>query len=400
MAIPSSPAHDPVVPAAVRVRFQPASALDAIAGIWTGLEHRLGSTGLACSWPWTETWLRHYGDAVGHRFAVGETDGEVVGIALVTASLRVPSDWLRFRGVVHIGTAGEPRGQGVAVEYNRLLCDPAWRPAFAAALVRAIDEECRPAAICLDAFVPDDAALLAVAQPGFVVRELACPAFDLAQARAAGQDVLAMLGSGVRGRIRRSTRGLDEIHEEWAATPAAALDIYDELIVLHQARWQREGRPGAFASARFDGFHRDLIARSFDGDPRVMLYRLRNAGGTVGCLYGFIEGGMLLFYQSGFADHADNRVKPGLSTHACCMQACLKRGLDTYNFLAGEARYKRELATTELSLASAVTYRYRHTASVLDMARRLGLVDRARAVKRWRERRAVGKAQSSASPEP
>jgi len=405
VAISPPTSSDFDAPAAVRVRFRPASEIDTIATLWTGLERRLGSTGLTCSWVWTETWLRHYGDAVGYRFAVGGVGDEVVGIALVTASPPIPIERIRFRGIVHLGTAGEPRGQGVDVEYNRLLCDPAWRPAFAAALVWAIRDELRPAAVRLDGFVPEDAALLTAAQPGFAVSGLACPAFDLAAARTEGQDVLAMLGSGVRSRIRRSDRGLGQIRQEWATTPEAALDIYDDLIALHQARWEREGRPGAFASPRFTGFHRDFIARSLGDRPSVLLYRLRNEGGTIGCLYSFIENGMVLFYQSGFVETDDNRIKPGLSTHAWCMQACLERGLGTYNFLAGEARYKRELATTELTLHAAVAYRHRRTATVLAAMRRLGLVARARAVKRWRERRAVRRnqaasAQSNMAPKP
>jgi len=373
--------------------------------MWTGLEQRLGSSELMCSWIWTETWLHHYGDTVSHRFAVGEVAGETVGIALVTASMLIPIERLRFRGVVHLGTASEPRGQSVDVEYNRLLCTPAWRASFAAALVRAIHDEVKPAMIRLDGFVPEDVALLVAGRPEFEVSDLACPAFDLAAARAQGVDVLALLGSGVRSRIRRSNRGFGQIRTEWATTPAEALDIYDDLIALHQVRWEREGRPGAFASRRFTRFHRELIGRSMGERPSVMLYRLRNEHGTIGCLYGFIENGMVLFYQSGFVDVEDNRLKPGLSTHACCLQECLERCLDTYNFLAGEARYKRELATTELTLQSAVTYRHSQIPAVLDLVRRLGLIERARSVKRWRERKMVerspvGAGESEAVPEP
>jgi CelD/BcsL family acetyltransferase involved in cellulose biosynthesis len=325
---------------------------------------------------------------------VGELDGVPVGIALVTASLPIPVEGIRFRGIVHIGTAGEPRGQSVDVEYNRLLCEPAWRIGFAAALVEAIRDDLKPAAIRLDGFVPEDAALLTAAEPRFAVEPLACPAFDLGTARDTGGDVLTLLGSGVRSRIRRSDRGFGTLLGEWATTRDEALGIFDELIGLHQARWEREGRKGAFASARFTGFHRDFIARSMGDRPRVLLYRLRNEAGTIGCLYSFIEDGMVLFYQSGFIDVEDNRLKPGLSTHAMCMQECLARGLETYNFLAGEARYKRELATTELALQSAIGYRHRQTAALVDFTRRVGLVERARAVKRWRERRGVRRGQS------
>ena len=39
------------------------------------------------------------------------------------------------------------------------------------------------------------------------------------------------------------------------------------------------------------------------------------------------------------------------------MQACLERGLDEYDFLAGESRYKRELSNTERTLIWAVAGR-------------------------------------------
>ncbi len=363
--------------------------------MWSSLERRLDSPGLTCSWAWTETWLRHYGDRVRHCFAVGEVDGAPVGIVLVTASWPVPVDRLAFRGVIHLGTAGEPRGQSVGVEYNRLLCDPAWRPAFASELMRTIRDELKPAAIRLDGFVPEDVALLTAGQPGFAVRDLACPTFDLESARDGETEILALLGGGVRGRIRRSDRGFGDLTGEWATTTDQALDIYDELIALHQARWEREGRPGAFASGRFAGFHREFIGRSLGDRPRVLLYRLRNERGTIGCLYGFIENGMVLFYQSGFIDVEDNRLKPGLTTHAACLRECLGRGLTSYNFLAGEARYKRELATTELTLQSAVAWRYPQTETLLTLIDRLGVVDRARSVKRWRERRAVHRSSES-----
>ena len=64
--------------------------------------------------------------------------------------------------------------------------------------------------------------------------------------------------------------------------------------------------------------------------------------------------GTVAFYQSGFRYEADNRLKPGLVTHALVIQACLDRGLDVYDFLASEvagSRYKQSLATDNAKLA-------------------------------------------------
>lgn len=68
---------------------------------------------------------------------------------------------------------------------------------------------------------------------------------------------------------------------------------------------------------------------------------------------GFVERGRLLFYQGGIASFADNRLKPGLAVHALCMEECVRRGIDEYDFLAGDARYKRELSTGEETIVWA-----------------------------------------------
>jgi CelD/BcsL family acetyltransferase involved in cellulose biosynthesis len=91
-----------------------------------------------------------------------------------------------------------------------------------------------------------------------------------------------------------------------------------------------------------------------------MLYRVRGAAGTVGCLYGYVEQRRLMIYQSGFAAFpGDNRIKPGLVTHAMCMQSALEAGFDEYDLLAGDQRYKRELAATERQLVWARVVRRR-----------------------------------------
>lgn len=103
---------------------------------WRELEARVDEPGIAASWDWVGTWLKHYGHEVPHWFAVGTRDGEACGLALVCMSwdgprpLRVP--------VLHLGTAGERRGEGVYVVSNRVLSKPDDEPAVAIALVRAL----------------------------------------------------------------------------------------------------------------------------------------------------------------------------------------------------------------------------------------------------------------------
>jgi CelD/BcsL family acetyltransferase involved in cellulose biosynthesis len=354
VALGSRPAE--AAPLAVRVLA--ASERRAAQGIWEQLEARVApSAGLACGWRWTSTWLDHFGDVVPHRFLVAERQGTPVGAVLLTEGVG------RRRGpfpvrTLHLGTAGEPHGEGVYVEYNRLLVDARDRAPFARAVIAAVHRQPRWDELRLDGFAPEDAEALRVAEPRLRPTRLPCPVMDLDAVRADGGTVLDHLRGSVRWRIRRSMRALGPVDVEWASDPGTALEIFAELVALHQARWAAAGSPGAFASARVVAFHRDLIPAMLERDE-VVLFRARAAGRTIGCLYGHVEDGRLLSYQSGFARFEDNRIKPGLAVHALCMEACLERGLSEYDLLAEADRYKQELASAERELVWAYAPRLR-----------------------------------------
>jgi len=268
----------------------------------------------------------------------------------------------------HLGTAGEPEDQLLFVEYNRLLVAADDRQEFARGLVSLL-RRWRWDELHLDGFVPEDAAALVDHEGMFQVRREPCPTMDFRLAREVG-GVVEALSAGPRARARRSLRRAAPIADEWAETPGVALDILDELIALHQRRWNAAGAPGAFSSRRVVAFHRDLAVRLLERDAAV-LYRVRNSAGTLGCVYGFVERGRMLFYQGGMARSADNRVTPGIAVHLCCMQAALERGLEEYDFLAGDQRYKRELSNAERELVWASLVRRRPKPVLIATARRL-----------------------------
>jgi CelD/BcsL family acetyltransferase involved in cellulose biosynthesis len=342
----------------------------AVGAAWRALEQRIGSTGLACSWDWTETWLDAYGDVAPHAFAVGEPadGGPPCGLALlVRGSGR--SGAVRIRRL-HVGTAGEPRPGGVNVEYNRLLAVEEARAGYARALVETVLGDPSWDELMLDGFAADEAEALLDALPAFEPQVRPSPYRDLR----GGGDVLEALPAGTARRIRRSLRGFGAVETEWAEDAGPAGQILDELAQLHQLRWRGAGERGAFADERFRAFHHALVARLLP-DRRAVLFRVRGAAGTIGCVYGFVERGRVLFYQSGFAAFEDNKLRPGLVTHLLCMQAAADRGLLAYDFLPGESRYKRELSTGEERLVWA-------------RARRPGLRARAVDAQRWIKRRA------------
>jgi len=348
---PPDVARTPSSPGAVAIRWIRSSDAATAERTWKELESRLGGGGLACSWLWTGTWLEHYGDLVPHRFAVGEIGGAECGIALVTNGVQRRRGPFRVRSV-HLGTAGEPPTESVYVEYNRVLVEPDHRAGFAAALLAELRSDPDWHELTLDGFAPEDAEPFLAAELRLEGRREVCPTTVLRKADETGGDVIGILRSSTRKKLRRSFRALGDVRAEWAETPEEALEILEELILLHQTRWTRTGHRGVFASPRVAGFHRALVRR-LAATGGVVLFRASAASGTVGCEYGFIEGDRVLLYQSGLAGHPDRQVRPGFVADVLCMQACYERGFSEYDFLAGESIYKHQLSTDARELVWA-----------------------------------------------
>jgi CelD/BcsL family acetyltransferase involved in cellulose biosynthesis len=377
----------------VVVELLPAAERGLAAATWRGLEAAHGA-GVADSWDWVETWLDHYGDLVPHRFAIGLGPNGPRGIVLLAEGVGQRRGPIPVR-TLHLGTAGEPDADTVRVEYNRLLVAPADRTAFATALLATLrSARIRYDELVLDGFAPDDAEPFLGADPAFRSRRRICHVTDLRAVREGGGTVLAALRGGTGNKVRRSRRRLEEAHGpiriEWAETLDEAEAIYAEMVALHQRRWEEAGEPGKFASRRFDGFHRDLVRRLFPRG-RVLLARVAAGEVTVGCDYSLVEHGRVLAYQWGLGQFDDSLISPGLVTGVTVMQAALERGLDEYDWLAGDVLYKRQLSTTTRELVWA---RLPHGA-------RGHLIDSMiRARRAYRRARSSAGTEANVSPDP
>src|SRR5206468_187238 len=103
------------------------------------------------------------------------------------------------------------------------------------------------------------------------------------------------------------------------------------------------GKPGAFASAHFIDFHRRLISTAA-AVGEAELVRVTVGGEPIGYLYNLLHRGTVYFYLSGLRyEAADNRIKPGLVTHALAIQHYLECGFATYDFMGGSSCYKTSL---------------------------------------------------------
>jgi len=309
---------------------------------WRRLEDRLGDQGIACSATWTECWIRHYGDLVPFKILAAQANGQTRGIVLITEGVEQKDGPIPVH-TTHVGTAGEPQIGSVCVEYNKLLIERGYEVLFFRGVVDTIQADPTWEQLRLDGFDELELAAWLAEFPDASVQSRDSKYFDLKQARDENKEILSLLGKSTRSNIRRRLKKYGDLECEWAEDLDQAASIFAEMIEMHQARWQAVGQPGSFATGRFRAFQEEAMVRLF-AENRVVLFRVRHEGATVGCLYLLREGERLLDYISGFAPF-DEKPSPGLISHYLCMERALQHGYAAYDFLVGDKQHKDNLST-------------------------------------------------------
>jgi CelD/BcsL family acetyltransferase involved in cellulose biosynthesis len=252
---------------------------------------------------------------------------------------------------VYLNTAGENAADDVCVEYNDILATPEYKAEFVARLIARLKQS------RVDQFVVSGVHNLETVNllrskwaSTTTCTTSKAPYVDLASIRRRHNDYERELSANTRSQVRRSRKLLETeseaIQVERADTVSHGLEFLRELADLHQSRWTAKGEAGAFYSLNFSSFHRRLVERLLPLGG-IDLLRVRTGERTIGILYNYVMQRKVFFYQSGFTYSNDNRVKPGLVTHTEAINYYLGRGLDEYDFLAGDSQYKQSLSNAE-----------------------------------------------------
>jgi CelD/BcsL family acetyltransferase involved in cellulose biosynthesis len=311
------------------------------------------------SWAWVENWLDTLAPSTNVRLHVARRAGAPIAAFFLGARRTWRHGVLPSR-TLHLNETGDERYDEVCIEHNGFLSNGeplpvadivsrlpgSWDEAF----LRALDED-GPVA---KALLADGGPTTGDGEPArWRVRvdgRVACPIVELDKVREAG-DYLTLLGSNTRSQIRKTRKLYGErgpLAHDVASSPAEARAFFDELVALHRRSWAERGKPGAFIPYVLH-FHERLIERRFAAGE-IRLHRVRVGGRTIGCLYNFVWRDTAFFYQSGLASEPDAKLKPGLMCHALAIDHDAKAGLRCYDFLGGDSRYKRALATDARTL--------------------------------------------------
>jgi len=320
--------------------------LAGVGALWRALEERADGSFFQ-GWTWI-------GCLATERFpspllVTARRRGQVIGLGLFN---QVTDRW--GRRLLHLGESGDPTMDGVYTEHNGFLLDRSAPAGLGALLERAARTHAsrpgRPAVVVKTrmAFAQELTARAIGSRDGPWPSAPAWVA-DLGGSDGHRGEITARFGSNTRHAVRRSIQAYaadGPLTITRATTVAEAREFFDRMVALHQAHWNGRGQPGAFAAPFMRRFHHALISTGLPRDE-IDLLRVHSPRATLGILYNFRYRRSAYAYQSGFAPGSGNRhERPGLVSHSLCMAGYQAAGIEAYDFLAGDVRYKRDLSNT------------------------------------------------------
>lgn len=337
---------------------------------WRALEARADAS-FFISWGWIGPWLQTILPRTDvYLFRAVDQTGELFALAtLVPCRLR--RGRLFNSPALSLNEARIP-GLNMIIEYNDLLFEAgkgaqAWTSLFTALQ----QSKLRWAELLLSGLseASYQQALAASRHTYPVIDARRSPWAARLEGKTSLDSVLAPLSRNRRWQIRRSIKHYEEstgpLSCHSAETTEEALAWFEEMGVLHTARWNREGMSGSFANPNWVAFHQRIIEQHF-ASGQVQLLRVTAGETTLGVIYSFIWRGQVCMLQTGLAAATDNNQRPGYIAHCMAMALNGQNGLEVYDFMCGDADYKQSLATEALSMVWGRLRKHRLLHSVED----------------------------------
>jgi hypothetical protein len=339
---------------------------------WGPLFEASGNDSVFLSPAWMSHWIDVYGADFTGSWVHWEAGGRVVaGCLLVERVIRVKGVPFRSQFLNATGKAGSPTP---LAEFNDVLHLPGHADAVATEFVQLLRDRAW-GRLLLSGHEPDSVVGRALARVGGTQTEQRCQPAPFVDLRALGDKPFETTVTGKSGtNLRRNRRAYEEelgpIEVRRATGVDEALRFFRELRELHLARWTDLDRSTSLAAGAVVDFHERVI-RTLVPAGGVDLLRVGNAGRAVGFLYNFVLHGKVAMFQSGFHYEPSSRRSPGLLTHALAIEHYRRRGMREYDFLCGDAQYKRTLCNGARELMWTTVYRDRPWIRMLLAARRL-----------------------------
>lgn len=304
---------------------------------------------------WLMTWWRHFGTGRTLTVGVYEADGRLVGLAPMCGRDHRYRPGVRFRRLEALGSE-DGNGDGVCSDYLHLIVRPGFESAVCDAFVTGMtsgdfgrwDEWVLSA---VDGTHPLNTPLRdAWSRAGFPVTETTISSSPYVTLPANWDAYLA----GLNKKRRQSLASAQRHFDAWAAGRARFHRAVDEaslhegrdvLIDLHGQRWRAQGNVGVFNAPRFAAFHDEFMRQQLSSGGLELQWLTVNSR-PVAVHYSIRAFGKVNYYQTGRVMEVPTDVRLGIVLVMRAMQDAIGRGDREFDFLAGEAQYKRLFTQT------------------------------------------------------
>lgn len=164
-------------------------------------------------------------------------------------------------------------------------------------------------------------------------------------------DILLTLSKNSRSQLRRSIKRLKEnVGEIELSSPQTKADqnsFFDHMSSFHIARWGNTNEGSGFNNEKFVYFHRMMLAQP----ETSVIVKLHASNVVLGYAYFITQNNTAYFYCSAITPSPEfTYFKVGHILHLYCMHYFASLGYLTYDFLAGDFRYKQSFSDTNYSM--------------------------------------------------
>ncbi len=304
------------------------------------------------SWQWISSWMETMNAEVLQCEAwLGEV---LVGLGLFVEKRERGLGLIPFRRLF-LHKTGDRYRDRICIEWNDLLIHPGLEeivrrqvvahliqgPKGADEVVFGLTSEGHDAGMVVPEFAPR----ISYPYPS--------PFVDLIRVRTEG-GFDNTLSHKTRANVRKSIRlaeAIGKIELQSAATAEEALAFFRDAGPLHIERFKDRttSRQSGYLNPHFVAFHECLIPTAFN-HGNLDFVKVTTGGILLAYMYFFVYRKVVYFYQSAINYSSLEKGQPGLIANYLCIRKFSDQGMIRYDFLAGDALYKRVLGTDTATL--------------------------------------------------
>ncbi|EIW90349.1 protein involved in cellulose biosynthesis (CelD)-like protein [Alishewanella agri BL06] len=335
----------------------PLTDITNLAAQWQELESKADNP-FFLSWQWIGAWLTAFQSQVT-VIAVHYNEVQLVALGLLV-SRNTRRHGVLSSKCLYLHQTGLPESDQIWIEYNGFLTDKEHTAHAEQIALRFIREHLNWDEWVVGAIEESKLNLYCkeLNTSSHLLWEAPCYGIDLVKLRNTAQPYLQTLSANTRYQINRSQRLYEQHGRLKLLRPdslSEALDWFNKIGPLHIRRWGDGLAQSGFANPLFVQFHHQLIKQSWNQFVDIVALELN--GMPIAFFYNFIYRRRVYFYLAGLKVEQDSKLKPGLLGHAICIEDYVNRGIDFYDFMGGEERYKSQLGICHSKLVRVTLQR-------------------------------------------